>query len=154
MIISFDIGTKNLAYCIFDENKRLIDWKLLSLQSKHELDTIDEIYMLFDEIIKYDITQCIIEKQLSSNRKMLITANTIAAYYVFQCVDVKYISPKKKTDGKKLTYHQRKKYTIGKCHMLLHNYTNDQVLIDYYNEAKKKDDLADCFIQLVNYIQP
>ena len=51
----------------------------------------------------------------------------------------------------KTNYHQRKKYGIEICKCYLNQF---ELLIQwqsYFNQNKKKDDLADCFLQALSY---
>lgn len=97
MIISFDVRCKKLAYCLTDNNLQIVDLNVINLESKSQLDMIDELNEKLDQF-KGNITKVIIEKQSSVNFRKCIIANIIACYYMFHFIDVEFINPKKKTN--------------------------------------------------------
>ena len=69
IILSFDIGIKNLAYCMLDsETKCILDWNVLDCSGENEtLRVIQEIDSL-EYLLEADIV--LLEKQPSFNPKM------------------------------------------------------------------------------------
>ena len=69
LILSFDIGIKNLAYCMLDtETKDILDWHIIDCRSNNEiLSAVEELDSL-PHLLDADIV--LLEKQLSFNPKM------------------------------------------------------------------------------------
>jgi hypothetical protein len=56
--------------------------------------------------------------------------------------------------GKEVTsYSDRKKMGVTKCLELLQEDSSNSSLIEYFNSHKKKDDLADCYLQACAFIK-
>lgn len=116
----------------------------IGINLKNELNT------LFKDI---KIDTIIIENQISpiANR-MKTLQGMIAQYFIMNNVtDIHFISAANKLKdflvSKQTTYSERKKKGIDICEEIL---INNQVLADNLNTfitSKKKDDLADCFLQ-------
>lgn len=116
----------------------------IGINLKNELNT------LFKDI---KIDTIIIENQISpiANR-MKTLQGMIAQYFIMNNVtDIHFISAANKLKDflvcKQTTYSERKKKGIDICEEIL---INNQVLADNLNTfitSKKKDDLADCFLQ-------
>jgi len=114
--------------------------------------TLDELYgdVYIDTVI--------IENQISpiANR-MKTLQGMIAQYFIMKnTTDIHFISAANKLKeyvSKKTTYSERKKMGIEICEELLIN--NDQFgkHLDMFHTHKKKDDLADCFLQGIWYLR-
>lgn len=161
IILSFDIGIKNLAYCLIDsEDKTILDWYIIDCSDKNEtLKAIQELDTL-PHLLEADIV--LLEKQPSFNPKMrtmstalyvyftlriqheqnrLIKILFYAAKYKLKCCD---FNIEHKTKSK---YRQNKNLGIEHTRHLLVSHK------DFFEIHKKKDDLADCFLQAVSYIK-
>lgn len=115
----------------------------------------------FNPVIN-DINHVCIENQMTS--KMRIISYMIVEYFIMKKDDINItmVSPCYKLKGfendentidkdDKSTYNERKKKSIKFClHMLKESQYNDWDI--YFNKHKKKDDLSDCFLQGVWYI--
>ena len=164
-ILSFDVGIKNLAYCLIDtESVNIHAWEVfeipnpaISLHKVLQLLDTKELCILTDIIL--------IEKQPYRNAKMRLLENILLTYFNLRGImcsnspvtNVKSYSAKfklgdigKTMKGKK-NYNQRKKMSIEMCKLFLEK--NPQELNDIFIKSKKKDDLADCLLQALSYIE-
>jgi hypothetical protein len=162
--LSIDIGIKNMGYLIYDTDlSRIIKWDIITLcetnASKVDMITLGKtINTKFKEIFSsYQIHSVIIENQIGFNAiRMKSVQSMVSMYFIDHYIDnICYwnASNKLKDYGlpKKTTYAQRKKESI--------NITKSQITelypehIDFFMSHKKKDDLADAYLQFVSYIK-
>ena len=162
--LSFDVGMKNLAYCIVDGEK-IIEWDIITVLSSYN-ETL--CINLVKELDKYpsmlDANQVVIEKQPAKNNKMRIMEHLLTSYFVIKGINdkdkpmkkVKVYSAKFKlgtsTVRGKQNYSARKKLAVTRCAEFLKRSTQEEIFVNKFNKSKKKDDLADCFLQALSYI--
>lgn len=166
IVLSFDIGIKNLAYCLLDINKNsfyILDWNILNCSAtKQTTDIVKEIIKQLNELpYLQDSELILIEKQPSCNPKMRIINSCIYMYFMIKTIDnntntkiINY-SPKHKLKCSNITipkttksnYAHNKKLAVEHTKFFIKN-TN---WINYFNNISKKDDLADCFLQAKSY---
>jgi hypothetical protein len=189
MLLSFDIGIKNLAYCILKYNTEdnsditIIKWNIIPLLDKNEkckgfpLDELTKrMYeQLNKEFYSYDIDIVLLENQpVLKNPVMKSVQMILFSYFQYQKIMlnreiklIKFINAGNKLkvgrNFNEINYNAeinaiKSKYTRNKKFAIL--YTN-KILIDrlkdsknneYFNKHKKKDDLADAFLQAIYYI--
>lgn len=176
-ILSFDIGIRNLAYCLIDglinDDKQLEcsvhDWDVVNLCEKDEkvkkvsLQTLcDRLISRLDAIteIHNDVDVVILENQpVYMNPKMKSVQIMLFTYFVMRDgVTVKMFSPRNKLNvytgppvecTLKSKYSRTKFLGIQYCkHMIKHC-----AISEFFVQHKKKDDLADSFLQGVLYLQ-
>lgn len=108
-----------------------------------------------------NIDLVLIENQISpiANRMNCIQGMLTQYFIMREINNIIYISPTmklKNLNDKKTTYSERKKLSIIETNRLLEEINNDNIekdkIIQSFNSCKKKDDLADCFLQAVSYI--
>jgi len=115
-----------------------------------------------DELFKehFDtITHVIIENQISpiANR-MKTVQGMITQYFIIKSniAHIEFISAANKLknceEEDKLSYSERKKTGIRNCLEIINDNLNYSEWNNYFNKHKKKDDLADSFLQLLWYI--
>jgi hypothetical protein len=175
-ILSFDVGIVNLAYCIFDTLTLKIEhWEIIKLENtkdhgKLHLSLITELDNRPHLIERIDTV--LIEKQPSFNPKMRIIAGCLQTYFFIRgmidsekngCTTintVKFFSPKHKLKcytGSELVVSGKNKYTQTKqmsvliCKHKLVEYSEPEIIKDIFENSKKKDDLADCYLQAITY---
>ena len=169
-ILSFDVGIKNLAYCIL-EYPKIKYWEVINLENTQDhaklyVDLIENLDSRKEVLLNVDTV--LIEKQPSFNPKMRIIAGCLQTYFFIRgVVDsenkikvIKFYSPKNKlkcynskepleiTEGGN-KYSQTKKAGIVICEKLLLQDNSD--FIPFFKSNKKRDDLADSYLQGLTY---
>ena len=169
-ILSFDVGIKNLAYCIL-EYPNIIHCEVITLENStyHAKLYVDLIKSLDSrKEILLNVDTVLIEKQPSFNPKMRIIAGCLQTYFFIRgVVDseqkikvIKFYSPKNKLKcynsnepleipegGNK--YSQTKKAGVVICEKLLIESNKD--FLAFFKGSKKRDDLADSYLQGLTY---
>ena len=159
LLLSFDIGIKNLAYCLMDTvDNSILDWNVLDCSGPNEtLRVIEEIDSL-SYLTSADIV--LLEKQPSFNPKMRNISTALYVYFILRIqheqnrlCKIMFYSPKYKLKcidieiehKSKSKYRQNKNLGIVHTRALLKTHKN------FFELHKKKDDLADCFLQALSY---
>lgn len=177
-IIAFDIGIKNMGYCISTINDdKSIDFNILhkcdlNLSKNSNIQkVIDNTIEFLESIIHDDIKLLpddnlivLIECQMTSLMKTIQTTintffKTISKYENLQIQTI-YVSPKHKlniinidTTPASNNYKQNKIDSIQfTTHLLQTRYNNPQ-LLSIINSYKKKDDLCDAFLMIIYYYE-
>lgn len=134
--------TKCSDYNLIDIGK-IIKQKLDEKLDRNDFD-LDEIDII------------LIENQISpiANR-MAILQGMITQYFLMKNkYNIKFISGTNKLKlfigSRKTKYNERKKISIEITNNLINNLNCDS--LDYYYSSKKRDDLADCFLQAIWYL--
>tara|TARA_Y100000389_G_scaffold89478_2_gene85945 strand:- start:201 stop:779 length:579 start_codon:yes stop_codon:yes gene_type:complete len=172
LLLSIDVGIRNLAYIILEidveENTNtIIEWNNIELcNSSENASKVDNVIIgininkKFSSILdKYTFGKIIIENQIGKNAiKMKSIQNMLVMYFIMKDYDhtqmvnynavnkLKYYLEKKKT-----TYAERKKLSKLIVKELCTNIYTEW--LEYFNKSKKKDDLSDCFLQVLDYIR-
>ena len=155
MYISIDVGIKNLAFIIFDN--KIIEWKVIELCSTNAnkaniIEIGTKMFTILNEL-NYTFEEAIIENQIGPNAiRMKGLQGMITMFFISKKVPVVYWNAANKLKyfiKEKTSYAERKKYSILITRQIVEQCYNDQ--IDYFNSHKKKDDLADCFLQLIDF---
>ena len=116
----------------------------------------------FDEhlnIGKHPIDAVLIENQISTiATRMKTLQGMITQYFIMKGVEqIEFISSSNKLkpfiDKKKTSYAERKKLGISITKRLVNEKSFLSVFQDLFNASKKKDDLADCFLQGIWYLK-
>lgn len=173
IVISFDVGIKNLAYCILNkETKTVIDWNVIQICentkdlgeiSNGMIDALDEIM----GFVEYEKLYVLIENQPAmKNPTMKSVQIMLYTYYVMMrkkmMVDIRidFVSASRKLKYMMQAYpdmdKSEKSYKMNKVNAV--NYTryylekeDDQEHLQFFNKHKKKDDLSDALIQALAY---
>jgi len=197
MILSFDIGIKNLSYCVMykDEtydsinknNIKIVDWGIIQLIEdgvKCKGVPLDKITTtlynkLHNIFIDYDISKVLLENQpVLKNPLMKSIQMIIYGYFGYEknimgreLEDIKLINASNKLKlGKNLKdinnsediLKIKSKYTKNKKLAIIYtnHFLKERLIVedyekynDIFNNHKKKDDLADAFLQGLYYIE-
>jgi len=152
---------KNYFEEIQSKNASKVDLINIGINLKYKLNNMLENIDSIDYVL--------IENQISpiANRMKTIQG-MIVQYFIMSNIDVtniEFISASnklkeyntsdkdKEKDKEKTKYADRKKMGIIKCLEELNNNFNYTDKIDFFNTHKKKDDLADCFLQGIWFIK-
>ena len=173
-ILSFDIGTKNLAYCLLGPQEKILDWGVRDIDASSNLVQTKRLYVELNRIDLKDYTvDVVIEKQPSFNPKMRVISDQVYFYYVSKMMEIEslfkirhitYYSPRKKLSSFKLMeneevgskkykskYAQRKYLAKEYCRILLER-TRQELWSQHFKE-KPSADLADSYLQAVAYMK-
>lgn len=153
MILSIDVGIRNLAMCFISEDKRIEKWDVDGVPPEG-----GDLYLLLNKHFKerpwtLNADTVLIEKQPDKNRKMKSVENFIHAYFVINgkntiIYDAKHKIPDIVGPGK-IKYRQRKNASVERCLEFLEE-TKQHVA--FFKSHTKKDDLADTVMQALSYI--
>ena len=159
MILSIDVGIRNLAMCLIDEETKLIhNWDVSGIPPQHQ----DGVFpCMRDHLDKRDwtlkATTVLIEKQPDKNRKMKAVENFLHAYFIIKIpnadtivYDARHKIPDVAGAGK-ARYRQRKLTSIERCREFINTGEVNNHWIEHFNDSKKKDDLADTVMQALSY---
>ena len=175
MYLSIDVGIKNLAYVVFDNsiadksivdksivNKSIVEWKVVELcdktQNASTLDMIElgkNLYKALEEI-QHPFDLILIENQIGQNAiRMKMLQGMITFYFISKGIaNIQYWNAgnklKRFIQGK-TTYAQRKKYSVQITREIVRQAFPSQSA--YFETHKKKDDLADCLLQLLDFLK-
>jgi hypothetical protein len=177
IIISFDIGLKNLACCCLtlSERPKILHWAIHPLMDEHRKTkpNINQMSMkIFEEMDKissklYSVDYVLIENQPSRlNGAMKTIQMIIYSYFQYkkfkegQITDVLLISANKKTADHPYDidmtlcksankYTQRKWKSIKLTEEYIQNNTE---LKEFLSSYKKKDDICDAFLQAIAWM--
>jgi hypothetical protein len=180
-LIAFDIGIKNMGYCIATtENNQIVFNTLhkcdLNLHKNSNIQKVIDNTIEFLESVIHDDIQLstndnlivLIECQMTSIMKTIQTTintyfKTIAKYENIQIQTI-YVSPKHKlniinidttpsTNPNSNNYKQNKIDSIQFTTHLLQTRYNNPHLLSIINSFKKKDDLCDAFLMIIYYYE-
>lgn len=165
-ILSFDIGIKNLAYCYSDDAK-IIKWNVMDIQGSNVNDTCEKCIKLLDDTFGDDIIdQVLIENQpVQKNPTMKTIQIVVYTYFAHAKVlgrdnrvgNINFISANRKNKYTekfdidiecKTKYQMNKKRAIA-CTKILVERTDWE---EHFVKHKKKDDLADSYLQTLAFI--
>lgn len=161
MYLSIDVGIKNLAFIVYGKEEGIVEWKVAELcekgQNASKLNMIDIGKTLFEtlEQIHHPIQHIIIENQIGQNAiRMKMLQGMITFYFISKGMhQIHYWNAGNKLKRfiqTKTTYSQRKKLSIQITREIIKDTFTSQV--NYFETHKKKDDLADCFLQLLDFL--
>jgi hypothetical protein len=159
MLLSIDVGIKNLAMCMLDESSNtIVQWDVSGIPPEHK----DGLYPCFRRHLDekpwvLEAQTILIEKQPGMNKRMKTVENFLHAYFVIKNPDAEtiiYDARHKVPDvcGKgKTLYRKRKQTAITRCKDFLDNSPENSHWIEHFTKSKKKDDLADTVLQALSY---
>uniref|UniRef100_A0A6C0KBB8 Mitochondrial resolvase Ydc2 catalytic domain-containing protein n=1 Tax=viral metagenome TaxID=1070528 RepID=A0A6C0KBB8_9ZZZZ len=163
-VLSIDVGKKNLALCLLDESAEITYWNVLEIGGiKNMVEVLDT------ELQGVEANHVVIEKQPSFNPQMRCLSIALETYFTIRgkvdsshTASVSFYSAKYKLQlcddyselanvPKNKKYREHKKMAIRQTQRELEK--RGSVLLEFFNSHKKKDDLADSYLQGVSYVQ-
>ena len=123
MILSIDVGIRNLAMCLLNETNNLVEeWDVSGVQPEHKDGIYVSLRKHLDErpwVLTADTI--LIEKQPDRNKKMISVMHLLHAYFIIKCpqaetilYDARHKVPDVAGPGK-AQYNKRKKVSIERC---------------------------------------
>jgi hypothetical protein len=155
MLISIDVGIKNLALCILDDVS-IREWKIINLSYGNNVCT--SIIQAFNDLQQqYPSAQIVIERQMT--KKMLNIQCYLEMYFRLKGHSVVIYSPKHKlagtgkenSGGGKSLYQARKKASITLCQEWLDKHPQSEWVHELWKTTKKKDDISDALMMAIAY---
>ena len=161
MILSIDVGIKNLAMCLLDEDKNnlVVEWDVDGIPPQHK----DGVYVSMRDHLDarpwvLNAKTILIEKQPERNKKMVSVMHFLYAYFIIKCpkaetilYDARHKIPDVAGPGK-AQYNKRKKVSIERCEDFIRSNSVNSHWIDTFVKSKKKDDLADTVMQALSFV--
>ena len=161
MILSIDVGIRNLAMCLLDETKKniVVEWDVSGVPPEHK----DGVYVSLRKHLDerpwvLTAKTILIEKQPERNKKMISVMHFLHAYFIIKCPDAETILydarhkiPDVAGPGK-AQYNKRKKVSIERCEAFIRDGTTNAHWLDTFLKSKKKDDLADTVMQALSFV--
>ena len=179
MYLSFDVGIRNLAFCLYDASERQIrEWGVIDLGTNKNLEDLTEALLeaLTDRFEHHALEQVLIENQpVMKNPRMKSIQMIIYTYFMMSRViwgtnrsqndtgnmRVVFVSATQKNKiakrilgypvGAKLVYKEAKKSCVEATKALLTHIGAHESLAEL-QASPKKDDLADAYMQVMAYL--
>ena len=158
MILSIDIGRRNLGWCIGDG--KTIEFGLYDIDGARGkylpiLVRTERIHQFLDDLFaKYTIETVIIEKQVNRNTVAMELMNLFVATAYFYCKNIVLYSARLKFTTLGIEYS-----TKGKAHKklsvdLVRNYLmrTDEKALREFRGYKKKDDISDAVLMMLTFL--
>lgn len=154
-ILSIDVGTINLAQCLFDwDSKTILQWECEGIPPEHSSGIFPSLRDHLDNrpwIEEADIV--LIEKQPGFNKRMKGVENFLQAYFVIKHPQKETFlwDARLKLAGDGDTYRKRKKLSIERTKEFLDGDETNAEWREFFKKSKKKDDLADTVLQALSW---
>lgn len=156
LLLSIDVGIRNLGMCLIDTStKKIKHWDATGIPPQHS----DGLFVCLREHFRdrpwvLESSKVIIEKQPDKNRTMKSVENFIHSYFIcsdkdVQLYDARFKVPDVVGPGRAM-YLKRKKMSVVRCNEFIAEYNPEYT--EWFNQQKKKDDLADSVMQALSYI--
>ena len=159
MLLSIDVGIKNLAMCMIDPaSKRIHHWDVSGVPPMHA----DGLYPCFkrhlsdrDWVLKAKTV--LIEKQPDKNKGIKSVEHFLHAYFVIHDKEVIIYDARHKipdvAGAGRARYLERKKASIDRARAFITaTDSNNKDWVEFFDRHKKKDDLADTVMQALSYV--
>lgn len=160
---SFDIGQKNLAYVVVDLCSMSIKkWITVNLISNAKQSILESCLALSDVLEQERLfTRCetvLVERQLKANAKAITISQHLWTWFharhgivsVFVPAQARY---KHFAAPCGLSYKKRKDWAVNACSTIVaQTFSTHAEATREFFAARKKDDLADCLLQLLAHI--
>lgn len=157
MLLSIDVGIKNLAMCLIDPGtKRIQEWEVSGVPPRSSDGLFPALKKHLDARSWARLVPgtVLIEKQPDKNKTIKSVEHFLHAYFLCNGKDViiwdaRHKIPDVAGPGR-AKYLERKKTSIERCRAFIQATNADW--IGHFDNHKKKDDLADTCMQALSYI--
>ena len=159
MILSIDVGIRNLALCLIDGEKIVRQWDVSGVPPESSYGLYPCLRKHLDDrpwVLEADVV--LIEKQPDRNKKMKMVEHFLHAYFVIKIPDketIIYDARHKIPDvvgAGKAQYRKRKQTSIDRCKEFLESGPEgNRHWLETFKKSKKKDDLADTVMQALSF---
>ena len=167
-VVSFDIGTKNLAWALVQAdipslgNLHLLDCKLIALQGENLQQWVESMHgQLYDKVQTCwieSVDACLIELQPSLNPKAVALSQALHMMLLTQAIPVYFCSPNKKLAGLsdmpadlKLPRDKYKRRKALSVYHAMHLADEDGKKL--LQAQAKRDDVSDAMLQAVSWLK-
>ena len=152
---SFDIGERNFAFCVGTEHD-VTKWCLYDVVVKSQQTVIESCQRISQLLEDHDWIECdhiVIEQQMRGNIRAQRVAQHVWTWFSlkYPTIPVSLVAANSKLDyygQRKCTYSERKKWSVDKTLNILRD-RNDNAHVAFLQQHRKKNDLADAFLQLL-----
>ena len=166
-VLSFDVGIRNLAFCLMTPDDRIAAWELLDIADpagkpgKLTVRTSSILYAALEErwaeFAPADVV--VLEKQPPKNAIMRVVQGMLEMYFVAHGKRVEVFDAKQKLAasgaGPKLSgskkYRERKKEAVAVCRRFLEGTRQEDWCAAVLDKTKKADDLSDSLVQALRF---
>lgn len=158
MLLSIDVGIKNLAMCLIDpQTKRIHQWEVAGVPPMHS----DGLYPCFFRHLRdrrwvLEATTVLIEKQPDRNKGIKSVENFLHAYFIINEKEVIIYDARHKipdvVGAGRAQYNRRKKASVDRARAFLLATTTNSDWVAFFDKHKKKDDLADTVMQALSFV--
>jgi hypothetical protein len=157
MLLSIDVGIKNLAMCLINPDTRKISqWEVSGIPPLHADGIFPCMKKHLDER-PWTLTasKVLIEKQPDRNKGMKAVEHFLHSYFLIKgsadviIYDARFKIPDVAGPGKE-KYRERKRVSIERCREFIEATNADKV--EYFEKHAKKDDLADTVMQAISFM--
>ena len=171
---SFDVGLKNMSFCVLDFFQHDFDikkWTNISLRGKNISDYTRETIEKLREYNFGCLDYVLIEQQINRNTQMKVISHVIQSYFLCDlkvpCNRVIFVSPKKRLDCSSDVHgaiirrvkeemgiasedgYTRKQYKMVSIEIAKYYLNSKENWASFFNALQKKDDFADSFVQAI-----
>ena len=159
LIISFDLGFKNMGMCVLNDNYDnycIVEWQNLKIDSSsvREIVNVLEIWISLLCTAQEDNVTVVLERQPWYNRKTSRLLVIMETYFTVTRPSFNIVKVLSNSKWKFLgmpvptSYNNRKRDAIIACQKQMEIYEpKDSKWKVWFDKERKRDDLADCYLQ-------
>jgi Poxvirus A22 protein len=154
MLLSIDVGIKNLAMCIMTPEKKIQYWDVGGVPPLHSDGLFLSMKKHLDSKSFEHVTKVLIEKQPDKNKGIKSVEHFLHTYFLCHDKEVVIWDARHKIPDVvgpgKAQYTKRKKASVERCRAFLEELNPEWM--EQFDTSKKKDDLADTVMQALSYM--